>query len=163
HLVEDGKFATYIFEREAAPDYTKDSGQFSRRILKLEEATGVHYGGGLQFGPDGDFYIGMGESGPQQGPQGPAPDTNLVLRKMLRIDVDHASEGRPYAIPADNPFLARTDVRPEIWAIGLREPWRFSFDPLTGDLWAGDVGQDRYEEVDIVRRGENYGWNVYEG
>jgi len=163
HLVEDGKFATYIFEREAAPDYTKDSGQSSRRILKLEEATGVHYGGGLQFGPDGYFYIGMGDSGPQEDPQGHAQDTMLLLGKMLRIDVDHVSESRPYAIPADNPFLAQAEIRPEIWAIGLREPWRFSFDPLTGDLWAGDVGQDRYEEVDIVRPGENYGWNVYEG
>ena len=163
HLVEDGKFATYIFEREAAADYTKDSGLPSRRILKLDEMTGVHYGGGLQFGPDRFFYIGMGDSGPQEDPQGHGQDTTLLLGKMLRIDVDRASGGRPYAIPADNPFLGQSDVRPEIWAIGLREPWRFSFDPLTGELWAGDVGQDRYEEVDIVRRGENYGWNVYEG
>ena len=163
HLVEQGKFATYIFEREAAADLRTDSGRASRRILKLEEATGVHYGGGLQFGPDGLLYIGMGDSGPQEDPQGHGQDTTLFLGKMLRIDVDKASNGKPYAIPADNPFLGRADVRPEIWAIGLREPWRFSFDPLTGDLWAGDVGQDRYEEVDILRGGQNYGWNVYEG
>jgi glucose/arabinose dehydrogenase len=77
--------------------------------------------------------------------------------------VDHADAGRPYTIPADNPFRGRADARPEIWAYGFREPWRFSFDSLTGDLWVGDVGQDRVEEVSIVRRGENHGWNVYEG
>jgi Glucose / Sorbosone dehydrogenase len=82
---------------------------------------------------------------------------------MLRIDVDQQADGRAYAIPPDNPFRSRADVRPEIWAYGLREPWRFSFDSVTGDLWVGDVGQDRIEEVDIVRAGENYGWNVYEG
>jgi len=163
HLLEDGKFATYIFEREAAEDRKTDSGRASRQILKLDEMTGVHYGGGLQFGPDGFFYVGMGDSGPQEDPQGHGQDTRLLLGKMLRLDLDHASEGKPYAIPADNPFVGRADVRPEIWAVGLREPWRFSFDPLTGDLWVGDVGQDRYEEVDIVQRGENYGWNVYEG
>ena len=163
HLVEDGKFATYIFERQAATDYKTDSGRAPRRILKLDEVTGVHYGGGLQFGPDGFFYVGMGDSGPQEDPQGHGQDTMLLLGKMLRIDVDHASEDRPYTVPADNPFLGRSDVRPEIWAIGLREPWRFSFDPITAELWVGDVGQDRYEEVDIIRRGENYGWNVYEG
>jgi putative heme-binding domain-containing protein len=163
HLLEDGKFATYIFEREAAEDRKTDSGRASRQIVKLDETTGVHYGGGLQFGPDGFFYVGMGDSGPQEDPQGHGQDTRLLLGKMLRLDVDHVSEGKPYAIPADNPFLGRSDVRPEIWAIGLREPWRFSFDPLTGALWVGDVGQDRYEEVDIVQRGENYGWNVYEG
>jgi putative heme-binding domain-containing protein len=163
HLLEDGKFATYIFEREAAEDVKRDSGKAPRRILKLEETTGVHYGGGLQFGPDGFFYVGMGDSGPQEDPQGHGQDTMLLLGKMLRIDVDRESEDSPYVIPANNPFLGRTNVRPEIWAVGLREPWRFSFDSLTGDLWVGDVGQDRYEEVDIVRRGENYGWNVYEG
>lgn len=163
HLVEDGKFATYIFEREATADGKQDSGRPPRRILKLDEVTGVHYGGGLQFGPDGFFYVGMGDSGPQEDPEGHGQNTLLFLGKMLRIDVDHAADGKPYAIPPDNPFVGRADVLPEIWAIGLREPWRFSFDPLTGELWVGDVGQDRYEEVDIVRRGQNYGWNVYEG
>jgi len=163
HLVDNGKFATHIFEREATADGKKDSGRPPRLILKLDEVTGVHYGGGLQFGPEGFFYIGMGDSGPQEDPEGHGQNTMLFLGKMLRIDVDHEGDTTPYAVPSDNPFVGRADIRPEIWAIGLREPWRFSFDPLTGDLWAGDVGQDRYEEVDIIRRGENYGWNIYEG
>jgi aldose 1-epimerase len=86
-----------------------------------------------------------------------------LLGKVMRIDVDRTEGDLAYAIPADNPFHGQADARPEIWAYGFRNPWRFSFDPVTGDLWVGDVGQDRVEEVDIVHRGENYGWNVYEG
>ena len=86
-----------------------------------------------------------------------------MLGKILRIDVDRRDPGLPYAIPADNPLVGRPGARPEIWAWGFREPWRFSFDALTGDLWVGDVGQNRVEEVAIVRRGENHGWNVFEG
>src|SRR5262249_2664240 len=90
-------------------------------------------------------------------------NTTLLLGKMLRIDVNHQDPGLPYAIPPDNPFRDLAGIRPEIWALGFREPWRFSFDDLTHQLWVGDVGQDRYEDVDVVRGGENYGWNVYEG
>jgi putative heme-binding domain-containing protein len=163
HLVENGKFSTYIMERQAAPDLKSDSGHPRRQLVKMDNTTGVHYGGGMQFGPDGYLYIGMGDTGPQEDPQGHGQNTGLLLGKMLRIDVDHQDAGLPYAIPPDNPFRARAGTRPEIWALGFREPWRFSFDPLTGDLWVGDVGQDRYEEVDVVKPGENYGWNVYEG
>jgi putative heme-binding domain-containing protein len=163
HVMENGRFATIIFEREASADLRADSGRPARQILRFDEATNVHYGGGLEFGPDGCFYIGMGDSGPQEDPQGHGQNTKLFLGKMLRIDVDHAGKDKPYAIPGDNPFTGRPGFLPEIWAYGLREPWRFSFDPATKELWVGDVGQDRYEEVDIVRRGENHGWNVYEG
>ena len=163
HLVQEGHFATHIFEGQAAEDLRRDSGRPLRLILKLDEFTNVHYGGSLQFGPDGYLYVGIGDSGPQQDPQGNGQNMGLLLGKILRIDVDHPADGRPYAIPPDNPFTGDARVRPEIWASGLREPWRFSFDPVTRDLWVGDVGQDLYEEVDIVRRGENYGWNVYEG
>src|SRR6185369_11490560 len=90
-------------------------------------------------------------------------DLTTFLGKILRLDVDHPSTGKAYQIPSDNPFVGRTNARPEIWAYGFREPWRFSFDSRTGDLWVGDVGQDRFEEVSIVRKGENHGWNVYEG
>jgi glucose/arabinose dehydrogenase len=134
-----------------------------RMILQIDASTSNHCGGGLEFGPDGYLYIAMGDSGPQQDPHGNAQDMRLLCGKMLRIDVDQTDQGKLYAIPPDNPFVGRKGVRPEIWASGLREPWRYSFDPLTGDLWVGDVGQDLYEEVDIVRKGENYGWSVHEG
>jgi glucose/arabinose dehydrogenase len=105
----------------------------------------------------------MGDSAPNFDPQGYGQDLRLLFGKMLRIDVDRCDPGLPYGIPADNPFRGRTDVRPEIWAYGLREPWRFSFDSGTGDLWVADLGQERGDEIAIVRRGENHGWNVYEG
>ena len=162
-VFEDGKIATIIVERQAAPGFYTDSGQPSRRLLKIVSVTQDHSGGCLQFGPDGYLYIGMGDTGPQHDPQGHGQDLTTHLGKILRIDVDRADDALPYAIPVDNPFRGRTDARPEIWADGFREPWRFSFDSLTGDLWVGDVGQDRVEEAAIVRRGENHGWNVYEG
>jgi putative heme-binding domain-containing protein len=162
-VLEEGKIATIVAERRAAADLRTDSGQPSRRLWKVVSTTQDHSGGCIAFGPDGFLYIGMGDTGPQQDPQGHGQDLTTQLGKMLRIDVNHTEPGLAYAIPADNPFRKRSGVRPEIWAFGLREPWRFSFDSLTGDLWVADVGQDRVEEVDIVRRGENYGWNVYEG
>jgi putative heme-binding domain-containing protein len=162
-ILEDGKIVSTVVERKVSADFRTDAGQASRLIWKSATTTQNHTGGGIQFGPDGFLYIGMGDTGPQGDPQGHGQNLTLVLGKMLRIDVDHQDPGLAYAIPADNPFRDRADARPEIWAYGLREPWRFSFDPATGDLWVGDVGQDRIEEVDIVRRGENYGWNVYEG
>ncbi len=162
-VFEDGKIATTVVERIAAPDFRTDSGQPSRRLWKAVSTTQDHSGGCIGFGPDGFLYIAMGDTGPQQDPQGHGQDLTTHLAKILRIDVDHTDAGLAYAIPADNPFVGRTDVRPEIFAYGFREPWRFSFDSLTRDLWVGDVGQDRVEEVSIVRRGENHGWNVYEG
>jgi putative heme-binding domain-containing protein len=162
-VFEDQKIATILVEKQAAPGFLKDSGLPSRRLLKIVSTTQDHTGGCIQFGPDGYLYLGMGDTGPQQDPQGHGQDLQLHLAKMLRIDVDHTTDSLPYAIPSDNPFRGRSDARPEIFAYGFREPWRFSFDSLTGDLWVGDVGQDRVEEVCIVRRGENHGWNVYEG
>lgn len=162
-VFEEGKIATVLIEREAAPDFRHDSGRPSRRLLKIISVTQDHSGGCIAFGPDGFLYLGMGDTGPQQDPQGHGQDMQLLLGKILRIDVDKRDEGLPYAIPMDNPFRGSAKARPEIWALGFREPWRFTFDSLTGDLWVGDVGQDRIEEVSIVRRGENHGWNVYEG
>jgi putative heme-binding domain-containing protein len=163
HLVENGKFASYILEREATADLKADSGKPARQILRFDMASANHYGGGFEFGPEGYLYIGMGDTGPQEDPQGHGQDTKFLTGKILRIDVDHVQDGQPYSVPSDNPFVGSPDVRLEIWAIGFREAWRSSFDSLTGELWAGDVGQDRYEEVDIVKKGGNYGWNVYEG
>lgn len=160
---EGGRFATIIAEWQAARDLKTDSGHAPKIVMTLDAASNVHYGGSLQFGPDGYLYIGMGDTGPQEDPHGHGQNLSLLRGKIMRVDVDHGSNGAPYVVPADNPFVGRAGVRPEIWAYGFREPWRFSFDPVTRELWVGDVGQDRYEEVDIVRRGENYGWNVYEG
>ena len=163
-LVLGNRIVARVSEKTATADFSKDSGQPSRTIIEFPCSTDVHSGGGIQFGPDGFLYIGMGDTGPQGDPEGHAQNLRTMLGKMLRIDVDQQANGNAYAVPADNPFVNRTDgTRPEIWAYGFREPWRFSFDSLTHDLWVGDVGQDRIEEVDLVRAGENYGWNVYEG
>jgi glucose/arabinose dehydrogenase len=161
-VFEEGRIATVLVEKRVGPDFRTDSGEPSRRLLKIISVTENHSGGCIEFGPDGFLYLGMGDTGPQQDPNGHGQDLQLLLGKMLRLDVDHRDDNLPYAIPRDNPFRDRADARPEIWALGFREPWRFTFDRSTGDLWVGDVGQDRVEEVTLVRRGENHGWNVYE-
>lgn len=132
-------------------------------ILRIDAVTQDHNGGCVEFGPDGYLYIGMGDSGPQGDPQGHGQDLKTWLGKILRIDIDHRTVDNPFTIPSDNPFVGRPSVKPEIWAWGFREPWRFSFDSDTGDFWVGDVGQNRIEEVAVVRAGENHGWNVFEG
>jgi putative heme-binding domain-containing protein len=162
-VFEEGTVATVIVEKTVAADFKADSGQPPRRILKIVSVAEDHSGGCLQFGPDGYLYVVMGDTGPHHDPNGHAQNLQLLLGKLLRIDVDRTEGDRAYAIPADNPFRGRPDARPEIWAYGFRNPWRFCFDSITGDLWLADVGQDRVEEVDIVHRGENHGWNVYEG
>ena len=161
-VFEDGKIATILVEKLASSDRRHDSGKASRRLLKIVSVTQDHSGGCIAFGPDGYLYLGMGDTGPQHDPQGHGQNMHTFLGKIIRIDVDKPDGDRPYGIPADNPFRNR-DALPEIWASGFREPWRFTFDRATGDLWVGDVGQDRVEEVAVVRGGENHGWNVYEG
>ena len=162
-VFEEGKVATVIVEKMFAADFKKDSGQPARRLIKIASVAEDHSGGCLRFGPDGFLYIVMGDTGPHNDPNGHAQNLELLLGKLLRIDVDRREGDLAYAIPADNPFRGRNDARPEIWAYGFRNPWRFCFDPVTDELWLADVGQDREEEVDIVHRGENYGWNVFEG
>ena len=157
------RVAVRLVERKAAEDGSRDSGEPSKVLMTIPVVSVIHNGGHIAFGPDGFLYLGMGDTGPQGDPRGHGQDLGTHLGKLLRIDVDRAEAGRPYAIPADNPFRDRPGALPEIWALGFREPWRFSFDPPTGDLWVGDVGQNQYEELAIVRSGENLGWNVLEG
>jgi glucose/arabinose dehydrogenase len=135
-------------------------------ILTVDQPAANHNGGLLLFGPkDGYLYVGMGDGGGGNGQNSQDPGT--LLGKMLRIDVDGGDANQPYAIPADNPLVGQPGARPEIWALGLRNPWRFSFDRATGDLWIGDVGAGGYEEVNFQPAessgGENYGWNLMEG
>lgn len=136
-------------------------------ILTQEQPFANHNGGHMAFGPDGYLYIGLGDGGSRGDPLGAGQDLSMLLGKILRIDVNvPPGSNEPYAIPPDNPFVGRVDARPEIWAYGLRNPWRFSFDRETGDLYIADVGQNQYEEVNFQPAesdgGENYGWNIYE-
>ncbi len=152
---EQGVVKTTVVERQASEDLLHDAGVPSRRLFDVVQTAFNHNGGCIAFGPDGMLYIGYGDGGFQRDPNGNGQNLHDPHSKFLRIDVDHQEDGRPYAIPKDNPFLKAHErdpaILPEMWALGLREPWRFSFDPKTGNLWVGDVGQDRWEQVCLVR------------
>ncbi|MEJ7761876.1 MAG: PQQ-dependent sugar dehydrogenase [Thermomicrobiales bacterium] len=138
-------------------------------LMRVDQPYPNHNGGLVLFGPDGYLYAGFGDGGSGGDPEGNAQDLGTVLGKMLRLDVDPAAvtAEEPYLIPADNPFAGQAGARPEIWSYGLRNPWRFSFDRETGDLWIADVGQGAWEEVNhqpaSSTGGENYGWVIREG
>jgi glucose/arabinose dehydrogenase len=141
----------------------------ARLVLAQDDPESNHNGGLLLFGPDKLLYVGVGDGGSEgdpHGPRGNGQNLGTVFGKLLRID-PRASGSRPYTVPASNPFTRRAGARPEIYAYGLRNPWRFSFDARTGDLAIGDVGQDAWEEIDFMRRGaargRNFGWRVWEG
>ena len=154
---------THLAEFRATDADTADPGS-ERTLLTVDQPFANHNGGGLRFGPDGFLYAGLGDGGSGGDPLGNGQRLSTLLGKMLRLDVDG---GTPYAIPADNPFRGTADARAEIWAYGLRNPFRFAFDRANGDLYIGDVGQSAREEVDVGlasrHGGENYGWNVMEG
>ncbi len=128
-------------------------------ILEIDQPYGNHNGGQIAFGPDGYLYIGMGDGGSGGDPKGHSQNTKTLLGNMLRIDIN-TTDDIPYAIPQDNPFINQANFEPEIWAYGLRNPWRFSF--YQGVLIAADVGQHKYEEISIVEKGQNMGWNTME-
>jgi glucose/arabinose dehydrogenase len=151
--------ATVIAELHASPDDPDRAEPQQRVLLTVAQPFANHNGGMIGFGPDGYLYIGLGDGGSAGDPGDRAQNPDELLGKILRIDVDGE---QPYAIPKNNPF-ADGGGRPEIYALGLRNPWRFSFDPADRRLWVGDVGQNRIEEIDIVERGGNYGWRLMEG
>lgn len=154
---EDGATVVAEFTRKAQELEIEPSTE--RILMVVPQPYPNHNGGMVAFGPDGYLYIGMGDGGSGGDPQNRAQNLDEMLGKILRIDVDH---DRPYGIPKDNPFVSKGG-RPEVFAMGLRNPWRFSFDRVTGMLWAADVGQDDWEEVDLVVAGGNYGWRIMEG
>jgi len=132
-------------------------------LIRVPQPYSNHNGGQIAFGPDAFLYIGMGDGGSANDPQRHAQSPGSLLGKLLRIDVNRRGTTANYSIPDDNPFAAVPGYRSEIWALGLRNPWRFSFDAANGSLWLADVGQDKVEEIDVVHRGGNYGWPVMEG
>ncbi len=161
----DNSGATKISRFRVKPDNPNEADANSEVVLlTISQPFSNHNAGDLAFGPDGYLYIPMGDGGSGGDPQNASQNRNSLLGKMLRIDVDG---GNPYRIPPDNPFPNVSGTRPEIWSLGLRNPWRISFDRLTGDLWIADVGQNAWEEISMQpansRGGENYGWRCYEG
>lgn len=157
--------ANTVAEYQVSPAGSDRADATSAQVLfAVPDQFSNHNGGMLAFGPDGYLYISMGDGGSSGDPDGNGQKLSSLLGKLLRIDVDGA---KPYAIPASNPFANQAGAAKEVWAYGLRNPWRFSFDRATGDIWIGDVGQNKYEEIDFQpansKGGENYGWNTMEG
>ncbi len=151
---------TVIAEFHADPSADHVDPSTRRVLLEIPQPYPNHNGGQVRFGPDGMLYIGMGDGGSAGDPGNRAQNPQELLGKMLRIDV--TSNRMPYAIPKDNPFVNDKRFRPEIWTLGMRNPWRFSFDRKTGACYAGDVGQNTWEEIDVLTSGGNYGWHLRE-
>jgi len=163
YIVEDGKpNGTRVARFQVKGDDTPKADLASEKVI-LEWPAGGHNAGCLKFGPDGYLYIGTGDGSGIADQLHTGQNVSDLLSSILRIDVDRAGDGKAYSIPKDNPFVNHKGARPEIWAYGLRQPWKFSFDRKTGELWCGDVGQDLWEMVYRIQKGGNYGWSVMEG
>ena len=159
-----GQIQTVIAEFQVSAANPNQADPATQRILLVVDQVHNflnHKAGQLAFGPDGFLYFGLGDGGSEGDPFGNGQNTQILLGKMMRINVDAASPGLQYSIPPDNPFVAGGGL-PEIYAVGFRNPYRFSFDQATGRLFVGDVGQDSFEEIDIVQKGGNYGWSIME-
>jgi hypothetical protein len=155
--------ATVIAEYRVSSGNPNVAGTAETVLLTVSQPFANHNGGMIEFGLDGFLYIALGDGGSANDPMNNAQDVRQLLGKMLRIDVDTPGGSQPYSSPSTNPFFGPGPERDEIFALGLRNPWRFSFDRLTGDLFAGDVGQNVIEEIDVIRLGANYGWRIFEG
>ncbi len=150
---------TMVSRFKAQPGATRIDPSTELVLLTIDQPYSNHNGGQIKFGPDGMLYVGMGDGGSGGDPHDNGQKTGALLGKILRLEVNASSR---YTIPKDNPFTGRRGWRGEIWALGLRNPWRFSFDRETGDCYAGDIGQNLYEEIDLITRGGNYGWRPRE-
>lgn len=161
----DGNTAIERYEQSAENSDQVDANSVFR-VLSVEQPAPNHNGGMIAFGPDGYLYVGLGDGGDQGDPSGNGQNLGVLLGKILRLDIDADPGTGGYIIPADNPFVPLFDARGEIWSTGLRNPWRFSFDRKTGDMWIGDVGQNAFEEINFQaagKGGQNYGWSLAEG
>jgi len=155
-----GKLETVVAEFHADAASAVANASSERVILRFDQPFENHNGGNVMFGPDGMLYIGNGDGGSGGDPLQNGQSLKTWLAKFLRVDVDHA---QPYSVPPDNPFVHTEGALPEIWCYGMRNPWRWSFDKKTGELWCGDVGQNLWEEIDVIEKGKNYGWSAREG
>ena len=157
-------FRNSVISRFSSDPITREVNYESElKILEIVQPYVNHNGGHIMFGSDGYLYIGLGDGGAAGDPENNGQNGKTLLGSILRIDVSAISYDKKYSVPSDNPFIENQDIRNEIWAYGLRNPWRFSLDMETNMIIAGDVGQNNYEEIDFIKKGKNYGWNKMEG
>ncbi len=163
YTTSDAPHTSVVVRRKVSKDDpNKADPNFSEEIFRIKQPFWNHNGGTIVFGPDGYLYIALGDGGSANDPQGNGQNLNTLLGAILRIDINKKDDGKNYAIPASNPFVGRPNAKPEIFAYGLRNVWRMSFDPETKTFWAADVGQNLWEEINLIVPGGNYGWNVRE-